>query len=328
VSGATVVTSDVGAGAAALRAGRLVAFPTETVYGLGADAANPAAVARVFEVKGRPAGHPLIVHLANTLHAGPWMAVDPATEALVWALGQRFWPGPLTIVVRRSDRAASETVGGRDTIGLRVPDHPVALALLRAFGGGVAGPSANRFGRVSPTTAAHVRADLDGLVDVVLDGGPTAVGVESTIVELVGPQPQLLRPGGVTVAELEDVLGVPVADGGRGPSRAPGMLASHYAPRATVELVTAEALLAMVPPAPGPPATKLGADVGVIAPVAVGHQPSWLLPADAAGYARQLYSALREADDRGLRHLFVVPPAGGQLLDAVLDRLTKAAGPR
>ncbi|MDH4365496.1 MAG: L-threonylcarbamoyladenylate synthase, partial [Acidimicrobiia bacterium] len=183
-----MVTTDVEVGAAALRAGRLVAFPTETVYGLGADASNPAAVRAVFEAKGRPAGHPLIVHVAALHEARRWMAdLDPATERRLMALARRFWPGPLTIVVPRSGRVAPEAVGGRPTIGLRVPAHPVALALLRAFQGGVAGPSANRFGRVSPTTAAHVLADLEGRVSVVLDGGPTTVGVESTIVDLVGP---------------------------------------------------------------------------------------------------------------------------------------------
>lgn len=323
----TVVTTDVEVGAAALRAGRLVAFPTETVYGLGADASNPAAVRAVFEAKGRPAGHPLIVHVASLDEARRWMAdPDPATERRLTALAGRFWPGPLTIVVPRSGRVAAEAVGGRPTIGLRVPAHPVALALLQAFGGGVAGPSANRFGQVSPTTAAHVVADLDGRVSVVLDGGPTAVGVESTIVDLVGPVPLLLRPGGVPVAELEAVLGEPVPDGRSGEARASGMLASHYAPRASVVLVEPADL---TPTLAAARAERGEAGVvGVIAPLAVGHQPSWVLPDEAAGYARQLYAALRAADAAGVDHLVVVPPSHGPLLDAVLDRLTKAAAPR
>lgn len=332
----TVVTTDVEVGAAALRAGRLVAFPTETVYGLGADAANPAAVRAVFEAKGRPAGHPLIVHVASLEEARRWMAEpDPATERRLTALAGRFWPGPLTIVVPRSDRVAPEAVGGRPTIGLRVPAHPVALGLLRAFGGGVAGPSANRFGRVSPTTAAHVVADLDGRVSVVLNGGPTAVGVESTIVDLVGPGPLLLRPGGVSAAELEAALGEPVPDGRSGEARASGMLASHYAPRASVALVEPTDLAAAVTAAVAAARAERGEDgrsgvgvVGVIAPVAVGQQPSWVLPDEAAGYARQLYAALRAADAAGVDHLIVVPPSHGPLLDAVLDRLTKAAAPR
>lgn len=323
----TVVTADVEVAVAALRAGRLVAFPTETVYGLGADASNPGAVRAVFEAKGRPAGHPLIVHVATLEEARRWMApLNPATERRLATLAGRFWPGPLTIVVPRSDRVAPEAVGGRPTIGLRVPAHPVALALLRAFGGGVAGPSANRFGHVSPTTVDHVVADLGGRVAVVLDGGPTAVGVESTIVDLVGPGPLLLRPGGVPTADMEAVLGEPVPDGRSGEARASGMLASHYAPRAAVALV-----------APGELASAVAAAraergeagvVGVIAPVAVEHQPSWVLPDEAEGYARHLYAALRAADAAGVNHLLVVPPSHGPLLDAVLDRLTKAAAPR
>ncbi len=323
----TVVTSDVVVGAAALRAGRVEAVPSETVYGLGADASNPAAVRAVFEAKGRPAGHPLIVHVASLDEARRWMAEpDPATERRLTALAGRFWPGPLTIVVPRAGRVAPEAVGGRSTIGLRVPAHPVALALLQAFGGGVAGPSANRFGRVSPTTAAHVVADLDGRVSVVLDGGPTAVGVESTIVDLAGPVPLLLRPGGVPGAELEAALGEPVPDGRSGEARASGMLASHYAPRASVALVEPADLA----PALTAARAERGASgvVGVIAPVAVSHQPSWVLSDEAAGYARQLYAALRAADAAGVDHLVVVPPSHGPLLDAVLDRLTKAAAPR
>ncbi len=325
---ATVVTADVEVGAAALRAGRLVAFPTETVYGLGADASNPAAVRAVFEAKGRPAGHPLIVHVASLDEARRWMAEpDPATERRLSALAGRFWPGPLTIVVPRSDLVAPEAVGGRPTIGLRVPAHPVALALLRAFGGGVAGPSANRFGRVSPTTAAHVVADLDGRVAVVLDGGPTTVGVESTIVDLVGPAPLLLRPGGVAVAELEAALGEPVPDGRSGEARASGMLLSHYAPRASMALVEPGDLGPALAAAGREPGGR-AAVVGVIGPVTVDHQPSWVLPDEAGGYARQLYAALRAADAAGVDHLIVVPPSHGPLLDAVLDRLTKAAAPR
>ena len=346
----TVVTTGIEVGAAALRAGQLVAFPTETVYGLGADAARSDAVTRIFQAKGRPAGHPLIVHLADPVQAGVWVDLDLATGARFWALAERFWPGPLTIVVPRSDRVAPETVGDRSTVGLRVPAHPVALALLLAFGGGVAAPSANRFGRVSPTTAAHVLADLDGLVEVVIDGGPTEVGLESTIVELVGPSPVLLRPGGVSRADLEDALGVAVVDGRAGEARASGMLVSHYAPRATVELTTAEALSALVcsttvgrpepdgagrrsaPGSGGAGRSAPGSDVGFIAPAAVaaalGHQPTWALPDDDAGYARAVYAALRAADEAGVRHLLVVPPASGPLVDAVLDRLTKAAAPR
>ena len=295
-----------------------MAFPTETVYGLGADATNRAAVTRVFEVKGRPATHPLIVHLASGDQVADWADLHDDQGRSVQQLAEAFWPGPLTIIVPRSARAASETVGGRDTIGLRVPDHPVALALIEAFGGGVAGPSANRFGKVSPTTSAHVIDDLGPLVDVVLDGGSARVGLESTIVELVSHQPVLLRPGAVTKDQLQAVLGTAVVDGSDGLARAPGMLRSHYAPTAIVELITLAALTTV----------DLNASIGVIAPAPVEHQPAWLLPADADGFARGLYAALRAADSHGVERLLIVPPSEGLLLDAVLDRLTKASAPR
>lgn len=321
---ATIVTTDVEAAAEALRRGQLVAFPTETVYGLGADAADPAAVAAVFAAKGRPLGHPLIVHLASVDEVPLWARLDGELELQVKLLAEAFWPGPLTIVLPRTGKAADETVGGRATIGLRVPDHPVALELLRRFGGGVAAPSANRFGRVSPTKAAHVVDDLDGLVHMVLDGGPTEVGIESTIVELLGGSPTLLRPGAVTMVDLERVLGAPVVDGSGGEARASGMLRSHYAPDAAVEIVTVDAIEAAIT-AIRPADART---TGVIAPRAVAHQPSWHLPATADGYGRELYRALREADRLGVRRLLVVAPDDGPLAAAVLDRLIKAAAPR
>ena len=310
--------------ATVLAGGGLVAFPTETVYGLGADASNAAAVTRIFEVKGRPAGHPLIVHLGAMGDLDEWSRLDEAMGLMVQRLGQAFWPGPLTVVVPRSNKAASECVGGRATIGLRIPDHPLALGLLERFGGGLAGPSANLFGRVSPTTAAHVLDDLDGLVDVIVDGGPTAVGIESTIVEIVGSAPTLLRPGAVTRRELEEVLQHRVIDGTLGESRASGMLRSHYAPRATIEIREAEDLVAEL----GSTASTLTSDVGIVAPVAVDHQPSWLLPAEAGGYAARFYETLREADRLDVGHLIICPPVHGPMLAAVGDRLAKAAAPR
>ncbi|MEM7337333.1 MAG: L-threonylcarbamoyladenylate synthase [Actinomycetota bacterium] len=315
------ITTDAVAAADALRRGGLVAFPTETVYGLGADASSDAAVARIFAAKGRPLGHPLIVHLADAAAMPAWVAptIGANTRRRLEVLAATFWPGPLTIVVPRSDHVAAAAVGGRPTVGLRVPDHPMALDLLTAFGGGVAAPSANRFGAVSPTTAEHVRRDLGSEVDVILDGGPTGVGVESTIIELVD-EPTLLRPGGVTRDELASALGEPVHDGQAGPSRAPGMLASHYAPNAGVELVTAADLDNRL--------ADLDAATAVIAPFAVEHRPSWTLPAHADGYARHLYATLRAVDDAGATAVLIVAPEEGRLLDAVLDRLAKAAGPR
>lgn len=325
----TQVTTDIDLAVAALRRGGLVAFPTETVYGLGADAADGAAVSAIFSAKGRPSGHPLIVHLASVDDVADWARLDSATAAMIDKLAAACWPGPLTLVVPRSDRVASETVGGRETVGLRVPSHPVAQELLRAFGGGIAAPSANRFGDVSPTTAAHVVDDLGGVVDVVLDGGATEIGIESTILELVGGPPTLLRPGAVTADHIERALGMGVAvvDEVGGEARASGMLRSHYAPAAVVQLVAPGALEAELASAVS---AGDGSAVGVIAPrtVAVDHEPLWSLPADAAGYASRLYSALREADDAGVTQLLVTPPASGPLLRAVLDRLTKAAAPR
>ncbi len=301
---------------AVLRAGGLVAIPTETVYGLGADASNDDAVGRIFAVKGRPAGHPLIVHIASAAAVPAWSTTrDPR----VTRLAEAFWPGPLTLIVPKIDGIADAATGGRSTIGLRVPDHRLTQALLRDFGGGIAAPSANRFGRVSPTTAAHVRDDLGDAVDLILDGGSSAVGVESTIVELVGPEAVLLRPGGIGLDRLVAVLGEPVIDGRSGESRASGMLDSHYAPDAPVTVVEV-----------GSPALdRLDDDVVLITPVAHPHRRQVVLPAAAEGYAEGLYRALREADAQHPSGIVVVPPTeGGPLLPAVLDRLVKASAPR
>ncbi len=299
----------------------MIGLPTETVYGLGADASNEAAVQRVFDTKGRPAGHPLIVHIASAAQLSEWSRGEDVRAS---ALAEAFWPGPLTIIVESSGRAAPSVTGGRTTVGVRVPDHPVALELLRRFGGGVAAPSANRFGRVSPTTAEHVRADLGDSVDVILDGGPSKVGVESTIVEVVGEVPVLLRPGGVSVEAIEAVLGERVLDDRGGESRAAGMMASHYAPDAPVVVVEG------IPAAPG----IAGAGVQVIAPVGTpGIDPErantqWL-PADATGYAEGLYAALRRADHADTPSILVVAPREpGDLLPAIMDRLAKASAPR
>lgn len=317
------VTTDVDRAVAALRAGGLVAFPTETVYGLGADALDPVAVSRIFVVKGRPADHPLIVHGADASVLDRFGRDVPAVAR---HLADTCWPGPLTVLVPRADVVPDVVTGGRDTVGLRVPAHPVALELLAAFGSGVAAPSANRFGRVSPTTAAHVLADLDGDVDLVLDGGPCTVGVESTIVDCTGAEPEVVRLGGVSIEVLTEVLGAPpgVWSGG-GPSRAPGMLASHYAPRARVELaddvagaLVRAALLA-----------EQGGQVGVLAPSVLGDVPADVLELEPAGgpddYARVVYDRLRQADRLGLDVLVVVPPPDEGIGRAVRDRLRRAA---
>jgi L-threonylcarbamoyladenylate synthase len=314
--------TDLDRAAAVLRAGGLVAFPTETVYGLGADAGSAEAVGRIFAVKGRPTAHPLIVHLPGADLLEVWADdVPPAAKLLADA----FWPGPLTLILQRSARVPDAVTGGRATVGLRVPDHPVARGLLERFGGGVAAPSANRFGRVSPTTAAHVRADLGDDVDLVLDGGPCTVGVESTIVDLTGPVPEVLRPGGLSAGRLAEVLGEqPRAWSGRGAARAPGMLAAHYAPQARVEVVTAAAVADR--------AAVLMADgltVAVLAPRALADLPDRAVELEPAGgpteYARLLYGRLRQVDRLGIDVLLAVPPPAVGVGIAVGDRLRRAA---
>jgi L-threonylcarbamoyladenylate synthase len=304
-----LVTTDVERAARAIRRGGLVAMPTETVYGLAADAENDDAVARIFTVKGRPAGHPLIVHLPDPADLDDW--ADAPSEA-ARTLAATAWPGPLTIIVPRSDRVGDVVTGGRDTVGLRVPAHPMAQRLLAASGRAVAAPSANPFGATSPTTAQHVLADLGDRLDpdrdVILDGGPSPVGVESTIVDCVSDPPQVLRAGGIPTEQIEELLEGRLAPAS-GPSRASGMLASHYAPAAGVKLVdSADDAQALAAGTPGAVILDLTDDL--------------------AAYARQLYARLRAADEQGATCVIaVLPPAAG-LGHAIRDRLTKAAAPR
>ena len=317
---------DLAAAVASLRVGGLVAFPTETVYGLGADAANPVAVRRIFEVKGRPPTHPVIVHISWEGELSDWAREVPEDARV---LADACWPGPLTLLLRRAPSVSDVVTGGRPTVGVRVPGHPLALALLQAFGGGVAAPSANRFGRVSPTTAAHVRFELGSAVDVVLDGGPCQVGVESTIVDLSGGEPIVRRPGGVPVEELERLLGrtVEVWSGSSdvAASPAPGSLASHYAPSAVVVVVDEPADAA----AGAALSAEEGRRVALLAPSVVdGLHPGVieLEPAGAAEhFAHVLYDRLREADRLGVDELWVVPPPAAGLGAAVRDRLRRAA---
>jgi L-threonylcarbamoyladenylate synthase len=303
-----LLVTDIAQAAQVLRAGGLVAFPTETVYGMGADAANPRALRRLFVVKGRPVDHPVIVHVARAAQLDD---LGREVPEIAHALAEAFWPGPLTLVVRRRhDRVAAEATGGLDTVGIRVPDHPLALALLDAFGGGVAAPSANRFGRVSPTTAQHVRDDLDGDVDVVLDGGPCRVGIESTIVDVSGDEPVILRVGGVDADRIAALVGAPLARRTSGEIAAPGTMTSHYAPDARVELVRADEIEAR--------AEQLRAEG-----LAVGVLDA---PVDAAAYARGLYQRLRELDRTGVDVILAVPPADTDGVGAaVADRLRRAA---
>jgi L-threonylcarbamoyladenylate synthase len=314
--------ADISRAAQTLRRGGLVAFPTETVYGLGADADNAAALTRLYAVKGRPGGHPVIVHVGAPAQLAEWAADVPAAAR---RLGDALWPGPLTLVVRRAARVLDGVTGAGDTVGVRVPDQPVALALLGAFGGGIAAPSANRFGHVSPTTAEDVRADLGDDIDVVLDDGPCTVGVESTIVDCTGDELVILRPGGVTRDRVEEVSGQKVGVRRDGLTRAPGTLKSHYAPEATVLVVDRDDLARR--------ATALlaaGQRVAVLVPAAVPPLPTDVVvldgPADSDEYARVLYARLREVDRRGVDVLLAVPPPDTGVGVAVGDRLRRAAG--
>ncbi|HEU0029620.1 MAG TPA: L-threonylcarbamoyladenylate synthase [Kofleriaceae bacterium] len=314
--------TDIARAAALLREGKLVAFPTETVYGLGADASSDAAVARVFAAKGRPRSHPLIVHLAPEASLDDW-AIDVPDAAR--RLAAVAWPGPLTMIVKKSARVATATTGGADTVGLRVPAHPLAIALLRAFGGGIAAPSANRFGAVSPTTADHVAADLDGDIAYLLDGGACTVGVESTIVDLSRGRPVLLRPGGLARETIEQITG-PLAVADREAPAAPGTLESHYAPRAEVIAVEPHALAATIAAAQGRIAVL--APRSVISSLDARGALVHALPDDVDGMARELYAALRALDAAGVDVVIAaLPPAAG-LGEAVGDRLRRAAGPR
>lgn len=300
-----------------LRAGGLVAFPTETVYGLGADASNAAAVARLYAVKRRPPEHPVIVHFAFPEKAFEWAIHVPEAAR---KLAARFWPGPLTMILKRSAKAQDFVTGGQDSIGLRVPSHPVAQALLREFGGGVAAPSANEFGKLSPTAAAHVREDLAGKVDLVLDGGSSEVGIESTIVDLSGGDPVLLRPGGIGKPELEKILGRNVLEKVAHSPRHSGGLDRHYAPRTPALLVAPHALDGQI--------AKHGNTVAVLAFSRPDERvATWIrMPKEPRAYARRLYAALRELDAAGCAIILIESPPETVEWTAVRDRLSRAAG--
>ena len=339
-----MITDDPRAAAAALLGGALVILPTETVYGLAARADDPAAVARIYAVKGRPAQHPVIVHVADP-RLDPSAPASWVREAPDYArrLADALWPGPLTLVLPRSARATDDVTGGQDTVAVRVPAHPLALEVLRAMDEldpegaphGVAAPSANRFGHVSPTALAHAVADLGELLadsDLAIDGGACDVGVESTIVDCTGPQPRVLRPGGIGVAEVERVTGLEALDATASGIRVPGALPSHYAPAARIALARdADALAAYIDAA-----VEGGTDVDAIGVIAMSAVPTpegatRLLAPDASdAYARGLYDALRRADAAGIAFVVAVPPdpdAEG-VSEAIADRLRRASAPR
>lgn len=318
---------DIDAAARLLEAGKLVAFPTETVYGLGADAENPQAVADIYLAKGRPSNHPVIVHVAPEADIRHWAAeVPPEAEMLI----QAFWPGPLTLILKRASSIPDAVAGGQDSIGVRCPSHPVAQALLRAFKqgrGGLAAPSANKFGRVSPTTAQHVREEFAdvSLVAGVVEGGASDVGIESTIVDLTRTDtigPVLLRPGHVSMTALQAVLGRPIALPDSAAPRASGTLASHYAPRTPVVQVDAGKLPSLC--------QQLAGQGKKVALIVYGQETQDAegmvrMPAEAAGYAHHLYAALRDMDHVGADIIIVETPSQDAAWQGVNDRLRRAA---
>jgi L-threonylcarbamoyladenylate synthase len=291
-----------------------VAFPTETVYGLGADANNADAVARIYKVKGRPADHPLIVHIASIDGISDW-AEDIPDYAI--ALARKFWPGPMTLIFKRSELVKDFITGGQETIGLRVPDHTIALALINEFskvgGKGIAAPSANRFGHVSPTTSAAVKEELEEFLskgDLILDGGPSQVGVESTIIDCTSTAPRILRPGAITIEMIEETSGMKVVNSG-GEIRVSGSLEKHYSPIAKVvlneEAKSGEGLIAL---------QEVSTPEGVIRLAS---------PKSAEEFARVMYAALRDADTRELAKVVVIEPLGEGIAIAIRDRLERAS---
>jgi L-threonylcarbamoyladenylate synthase len=301
--------------AKAFKDGHLVAFPTETVYGLGADATNEKAVSKIYSVKGRPTSHPLIVHISSINQLDKW-AIDIPEYAL--KLANEFWPGPMTLILKRSALAKDFITGGQDNVGVRVPNQSVALGLLAQFsevgGLGVAAPSANRFGAVSPTSAAAVDEELGdylGSDDLILDGGQCQVGIESTIVDCTKAAPKVLRPGGITSEMIEESTGLNlISTANKIAIKASGLLESHYSPKANVVLnalaVPGDGLLAM---------ENIPTPIGVI---------RLALPKNVEQYAKGLYEALRSGDQKGIKRIVVIPPEGGGMAEAVRDRLSKA----
>ncbi len=304
-----------------LQHGGLVAFPTETVYGLGANALDSLAVARIFEIKQRPPGHPLIVHLGDVAELSQWARDIPDTAK---ALADKFWPGPLTLILPRSEQVPDAVTGGQDTVGLRVPRHPLAHALLQRFGSGIAAPSANRFGRISPSRAEHVRAGFGDELDFILDGGACELGLESTIVDCSGPQPRVLRPGNIGAEALEALLGNNLGRGAIAEApRVPGSHDSHYAPSAPLYLVSSSELVMRVQAH-----CAHGERIAVLSRQAAPTESSahWeIMPATAAAYGHHLYASLHALDGAGYDVILVEAPPPLDAWEAVADRLRRAA---
>lgn len=309
-----------------LRAGGLVAFPTETVYGLGGDASNPIAIQRIFTAKERPSDHPLIVHIANTRMLSHWAADIPdAAEKLAEA----FWPGPLTLILKKQPHVIDKITGGQSTIGVRVPRHPMALALLEAFGGGIAAPSANRFTHISPTTAAAVREELGNKVELILEGGACEVGLESTIVDMTSGQPRILRPGMITAHAISEVLNISVLSTDvLTLIRAPGRHHLHYAPETMAELIASEKILSAVTGLTTkqlPAAVMIHSDINL--PIIEGIRWIKMAP-DAIHYAHDLYHMLRSLDQQAFKCILIEAVPDEEAWHAIRDRLSKATAPK
>jgi L-threonylcarbamoyladenylate synthase len=310
------ITHDIAHAATLITRGELVALPTETVYGLGADATNETAVRKIFAAKGRPADHPLIAHVAD-IEAAKNLALDWPAHAD--ALARAFWPGPMTLIVRAAPHVLRVVTGGQDTVGIRVPAHPVALALLRAANVPIAAPSANQFGHVSPTTTAHVAAEFGDELQCILEGGDCEVGVESTIIDCTVNPPRVLRPGRIRVADIERVLGSPLNANIANAPRVSGALASHYAPRTRTRLMPASAFLAQNVPTP-----QIGTITFTVTPKFTGaHKIKQNVP--TAQIEHDLYADLRELDAMNLREIWIETLPLGEAWDAIRDRVTRAA---
>ena len=312
--------SDITQAVQILRAGGLVAFPTETVYGLGADATNPAAIAKIFAAKGRPATNPLIVHIADIATAKKFAATWPNAAQL---LAEKFWPGPLTLVLPKSPAIVDSVTAGKNTVGLRIPNHPLAIELLKAFGGPLAAPSANRSNRISPTTAQHVRDELGSAVDFILDGGPCTVGIESTVLDLTTSPPMILRPGAITQQEIQQLIGsVPLFSGQTSPdspASSPGQQPVHYSPRATAYRFERSDTSRLKQ-------AKERLKNTVI--LTISPQPGDLqMPGNPADYARVLYATLREIDTHLIDSILIEMPPDTPEWHAIRDRLIRATRP-
>ena len=318
----SVLSTNVNKAVKVLQAGGLVAFPTETVYGLGADARNVQALKRIFEAKGRPSDHPLIVHLANAQQMTEWAQEIPKTA---WQLAEVFWPGPLTLILPRAIGVSDAVTEGLDTVALRVPGHPMALELLNTFGGGIAAPSANRYGRVSPTSAEDVQEELKDRLDLILDGGRCPIGIESTIIDLSTPSPRIVRPGKITLPMIERVLGKLETITLNNPKQYPGSKPSHYAPRARVILASWDDVEQKVMQW-----HQCSKRIGLLSsylPAGLPNNIIWLrLSEEAEEQSYELYHCLRHADHLNLDILIAVMPEDEGIGHAVRDRLRRAAG--